>query len=337
MHVLSEVRRAPGAGELRPGIFSDYSQGMNVLGVQQVRRFNRTFTESIGALEDRFLGRARPLGEARLLWEIGPDGAEIRMLRSRLGLDSGYVSRLLRSLQRQRLAGVRVDPADHRVRRAHLTKAGLEERAELDRRSDDLALRILEPLSEPQRERLVAAMTEVERLLQASMVHFAVEDPGTPDARWCFEQYFAELDARFDLGFDPARSLPADAHELVPPAGVLLVARLRERPVGCGALKFHGRGPAELKRMWIAPSARGLGAGRRLLQELERYAREGGVRVLRLETNRALTEAIALYRRAGYLEVEAFNNEPYAHHWFEKHLTGGRGKRLTRPLRTVGG
>ena len=72
--------------------------------------------------------------------------------------------------------------------------------------------------------------------------------------------------------------------------------------------------------MWVAPTARGLGLGRRLLVELERAAADHGVRTLRLETNQNLTEAIALYRSAGYVEVERFNDEPYAHHWFEKRL-----------------
>src|SRR6185436_2756494 len=158
-------------------------------------------------------------------------------------------------LEQQGLVVVRVSSDDRRVRRAHLTEAGLAERDELDRRSDALALRILEPLSERQRATLVAAMGEVERLLQASMVRFDVEDPATPDARWCLEQYFAELDARFDAGFDPAFSISAGARELTPPAGALLIARLRDRPVGCGALKFHGDAPAELKRMWVSPAA----------------------------------------------------------------------------------
>jgi GNAT superfamily N-acetyltransferase/DNA-binding MarR family transcriptional regulator len=294
---------------------------MDPLAIQQVRRFNRACTEGIGALDDRFLGRPRPMGEARLLWEIGPDGAEVRALRTRLGLDSGYLSRLLQSLQRQRLARVTVDAGDRRVRRASLTKAGLAERAELDRRSDGVAVRMLEPLSDRQRAALVSAMTEVEHLLQASMVRFAVEDPTSDDARWCVQRYFEELNARFDAGFDPRRSISADAHELVPPAGALFVARLRGRPIGCGAIKRHRRAPAELKRMWIAPEARGLGVGRRLLQELEGHARDAGISIVRLETNRALTEAIALYRRAGYREVAAFNDEPYAHHWFEKRLT----------------
>jgi ribosomal protein S18 acetylase RimI-like enzyme len=134
-------------------------------------------------------------------------------------------------------------------------------------------------------------------------------------------QYFAELTDRFESGFDPALSIRADAADLTPPSGLLLVARRREGPLGCGALKFHAHAPAELKRMWVSPEARGLGLGRRLLGHLEQSAREAGATAVRLETNGALTEAIALYRQAGYAEVAAFNDEPYAHHWFEKRLT----------------
>ena len=289
--------------------------------VEQIRSFNRTLTERVGALDSRFLGRDRPIGEARILWEIGVEGVEIRDLRGRLGLDSGYVSRVLRSLERQGFAVTEVSPDDRRVRRVRLTEAGLAERAELDRRSDDLAMSFLEPLTDSQRAKLVVAMEEVERLLSASIVSIAVEAPTTPDARWCIEQYFAELNARFEAGFDPSLSISADAHELTPPAGALMIARLHQKPIGCGALKFHADTPAELKRMWVAPSARGLGVGRRLLHELEQQARASGVDVIRLETNRALSEAIELYRRNGYHEVEAFNDEPYAHYWFEKHLS----------------
>jgi DNA-binding MarR family transcriptional regulator/ribosomal protein S18 acetylase RimI-like enzyme len=293
---------------------------MEALGVPQVRNFNRTVTEAIGALDDRFLGRPRPLGEARLLWEIGSDGAEVQSLGRRLGLDSDYVGRVLRSLDQQGLVLIRINADDRGVSSVYLTDAGLAERAELDRRSDALALRILKPLSERQRATLVAAMTEVGRLVQASMVRIAIEDPATPDAKWCFERYFAELNERFETGFNPALSIPADAQELTRPAGILLIARLGGRPVGCGALKLHGDAAAELKRMWIAPDARGLGLGRRLLGELERLAREARAAVIRLETNQALREAISLYRRSGYVEVDAFNDEPYAHHWFEKRL-----------------
>jgi DNA-binding MarR family transcriptional regulator/GNAT superfamily N-acetyltransferase len=294
---------------------------MVVEDVQVVRRFNREVAARIGALTDHFLGRSRPMGEARILWEIGPEGTEVRALRARLALDSGYLSRVLRSLERQSLVTVGASPDDRRVRRVQLSQAGLAERGELDRRSDEVAANILEPLSASQRERLIAAMAEVERLLRASTVHLAIEDPGSPDAKWCFEQYFSELDARFEHGFDQALSISADATELTRPAGALLIARDRGTPVGCGALKLHPGAPTELKRMWVAPEARGMGLGRRLLRELERLARDEAVEVLRLETNDALTEAIALYRASGYQEVEAFNAEPYAHHWFEKRLT----------------
>ena len=293
---------------------------MDAHSVQRVRSFNRTVAERIGALDDRFLGRARPMGESRMLWEIGADGIDLRTLRARLALDSGYLSRLVRSLEQQGLVTVVPNPDDRRVRRVHLTRDGHAERAELDRRSDEVAQRVLEPLSDRQRARLLTAMHEVELLLGASMVRVAVEDPTTADARWCIAQYFAELNSRFAAGFDPALSISADAHELTPPAGALLLARLRGQPVGCGGLKLRPDAVAEVKRMWVAPEARGLGLGRRLLHELEQHARATGIAMLRLETNRALLEAIALYRSDGYREVAAFNTEPYAHHWFEKRL-----------------
>ena len=146
-------------------------------------------------------------------------------------------------------------------------------------------------------------MAEVERLLVASAVQVTECDPRHPDARACLRAYFSELSRRFDGGFDPARSISADDEELTPPAGLLLVATLHGEPVGCGALKFHGDGPIEIKRMWVSPAVRGLGLGRRLLAELEARAAARGVGTLRLETNRALDEAIGLYRDSGYREV----------------------------------
>jgi DNA-binding MarR family transcriptional regulator/GNAT superfamily N-acetyltransferase len=291
--------------------------------VERVRRFNRTVTQRVGALEESFLSRDRPLGQARLLWEIGPHGCEVRSLRSRLDLDSGYLSRLLRSLEADGLVTVDPDHTDGRVRTARLTAAGRAERSELDHRSDELAESVLGPLTERQRGRLVEAMGEVERLLVASMVRVEVTDPAQPGARACLRAYFAELSDRFDAGFDPGRSISASEAELRPPAGLMLVATLHGDPVGCGALKFHPGAAAELKRMWVSAEVRGLGLGRRLLAELEALASAHGAAAVRLETNRSLAEAIALYRSAGYREVAAFNDEPYAQHWFEKPLTLG--------------
>jgi DNA-binding MarR family transcriptional regulator/GNAT superfamily N-acetyltransferase len=292
--------------------------------VAQVRRFNRIVTQRVGALDDRFLARDRPLGEARVLWEIGTDGCDVRALRSRLDLDSGYLSRLLRSLEAAGLITVQQGESDRRVRTARLTSAGLAERAVLDDRSVALAQSFLEPLTEAQRNRLVSAMRDVERLLTAAMVEIRPMDPLHPQARYCLGEYFTELDRRFESGFDPSVSISADVDELRPPAGFLLIATLRSDPIGCGALKFHDGEPTEIKRMWVAESARGLGIGRRILAELEAEASRNGSRIVRLETNRSLTEAIAMYRSAGYVEVEAFNDEPYAHHWFEKRFTTRR-------------
>jgi DNA-binding MarR family transcriptional regulator/GNAT superfamily N-acetyltransferase len=292
--------------------------------VRQVRRFNRLVAERLGALSDRYLARDRPLGASRVLWEVGERGADVRELRGRLGLDSGYLSRLLRSLEHAGLLAVRSNPVDRRVRLARLTARGRREWRLLDRRSDELAASMVAPLSGTQRSRLVSAMAEVERLLTASAVDVRDVDAGGPDARRCLHEYFSELDRRMSTGYDPERALPASAEEMTPPAGLFLVAYLREAPIGCGGLKQSGRGAAEIKRMWVSPGARGLGLGRRLLTELERRARELGAARVRLDTNVALEEALTLYRSNGYAEVPAFNAEPYATHWFEKSLAPDR-------------
>ncbi|ONK14782.1 helix-turn-helix domain-containing GNAT family N-acetyltransferase [Streptomyces sp. MP131-18] len=293
---------------------------MDAAQIDQLRRFNRAVTARVGVLHDRYLGRDRPVGEARLLWEIGEEGRDVRQLRERLGLDSGYVSRLLRALETGGLVTVETRPGDRRVRTVRLTEAGRAERAALDGRSDDLARSLLGPLNADQRARLVAAMAEVEHLLTAATVVLEPTDPDHPDARHCLRSYFAEMQACFDTGFDPGHSLLPDAGALRPPHGLFLVARLHGEPVGCAGLKLPPDAPAEIKRMWVAPRARGLGLGRRFLAELETRAARAGHTVLRLDTNKALTAAIGLYHSAGFREVPAFNDEPYAHHWFEKHV-----------------
>jgi DNA-binding MarR family transcriptional regulator/GNAT superfamily N-acetyltransferase len=297
---------------------------MDAALIGQVRRFNRTVTQRVGVLNDHYLGRDRPLGESRVLWEIGDEGRDIRSLRTALDLDSGYVSRIVGSLERAGLVTLEATPADRRVRFVRLTAAGARERALLDRKSDELAASFLAPLNDRQRSRLTSAMADVERLLTAGLVETAVVPPTHPHAAYALNEYFAELDRRFDIGFDPAASLLPSAEVLVPPRGLMLVATLRSEPVGCGALKLNGAAPAEIKRMWVAPEARGLGVGRRLLTELEAHAREAGASVVRLETNKALVEAISLYRSSGYAEVPAFNDEVYGDHWFEKDLTPPR-------------
>jgi GNAT superfamily N-acetyltransferase len=151
-------------------------------------------------------------------------------------------------------------------------------------------------------------------------VTIAVVDPAHPDAQRCLRAYEAELDERFDAGFAVDAALPLPADELRAPGGCFLVAYRDDEPIGCGGLKLHGAGPAEIKRVWVDPRGRGLGLARRLMAELEDRARSGGATAVQLDTNRTLTEAIAMYRKLGYVEIDAFNQEPYAHHWFRKDL-----------------
>jgi DNA-binding MarR family transcriptional regulator/GNAT superfamily N-acetyltransferase len=288
--------------------------------LQSVRRFNRLVTQRVGALEVDYLRRGRPLAEARLIFEISADGADVRALRSRLGLDSGYLSRLLQSLKAQGLIAVTKGDDDGRRRNVSLTRKGSAEHAAYDRLSDNLAESMLDPLDASERNRLLAAMGEVERLIRAASVEVAAEPPDTADARLCLSTYFRELAGRFESGFDAGADDSAHVEDMTPPTGVFVIARLDGDAVGCGGFKRVDKATGEIKRVWTAPSARGIGIARRMLRTLEAAAREKGLKTLRLDTNRALTEAHALYRSEGYREVARFNDNPYAHHWFEKRL-----------------
>ncbi len=288
--------------------------------VDQVRSFNRAVTQRIGALDERYLGRNRPLGQDRVMWEIGAEGCEVRTLRARLGLDAGHTSRLLRALEFSGLITTEPSPADGRVRIARLTSAGQAERALLARRSDALANSILAPLDPRQRQDLLTAMGTVRRLLSTAEIEIQRVDPAGADAQRCIGAYFAELGRRSNGAYDPSAGVSAQPDELTPPAGLFLVSYLHDEAVGCGGVKHHPGEPSEIKRMWVAEGARGLGIARRMLAELEAEARRSGAETVRLDTNSALVEAIAMYRKSGYVEVAPFNDEPFAHHWFEKPL-----------------
>lgn len=168
-------------------------------------------------------------------------------------------------------------------------------------------------------------MDEVIPLLTASEVELRPEPAATPLARKYLEHFERELGERFEGGFELVRATSASAEELTPPRGACFVAVLDDQPVGCIALKVDAGGKTgEVKRMCVAPTARRLGLGRRLLERLEAHARDRGVRRLRLQTNRALLEARALYRVCGWAEIPVYDDEPYADFAFEKRLGGGR-------------
>jgi DNA-binding MarR family transcriptional regulator len=287
-----------------------------VVGEQEialVRSFNRLVTQQAGALQDRYMGH-RPLGELRVLFEIGAHDATPRDVRTRLGLDSGYVARMIRALERDGLVTAEIDARDRRTKRLRVTAAGRAEMGEMNRLSDELAAGTLAALTDEQQERLLRAQAEVRRLLAIAMVTIEPEDQSSADARWCLDHYFDELDERFEETFDPARTLPTGRLD------AFLVARFGGQPAGCGGLKTVADGVGEIVRMWIDRPHRGLGIGARMLAELEAAAAARGHRAVRLYTNRALAEAQAMYKGHGYVEIARYNDDPYGNHFFEKRL-----------------
>lgn len=290
--------------------------------VDVLRRFNRSYTQRIGVLDDSYLHTGRPLGPSRLLFEIDADGSSVLDLRRRLGLDSGYVSRLLRQLEDEGLVGVAPDPADGRQRIVRLTNRGRAERRKLDTRSEQIAERLVAPLTKRQQAELAAALAAADRLLRAATVEFDVVDARSVDARRTMGEYFAELDVRFPTGFDAdaARDEDDEAAALAPPGGAFVVIRTDLDAIGCGGLQQFDDSTGEIKRMWIDPEWRGLGLGRRLVDHLEQLAAGLGYRRVVLDTNDSLEEAIAMYGAMGYDPTERYNDNPYAQRWFVKQL-----------------
>lgn len=286
--------------------------------VRQLRQFNRSYTSRIGLLSDRFLGRDRPLGPSRMLWEIGPGGIGVAELRDRLGLDSGYGSRLLRSLETDGLVVTEPDPADGRRRTTHLTAKGQREWAEIDRLSDEHAHGLVAPLGPAQQRELEMLLERAERLIRASAVTFDVVDPSSDEAIASMTSYFEELADRFPDGFDPGDTLVSDAPGMRQPDGAFVIAHAGGDVVACGGVHVLSDGIAEIKRMWVEPAWRGVGVGKRLLATLEADALELGNGTIRLDTNSVLTTAIGMYRSAGYDEIDRYNDNPFARHWFEK-------------------
>ncbi|SDF53416.1 DNA-binding transcriptional regulator, MarR family [Bradyrhizobium brasilense] len=286
--------------------------------VSRVRRFNRAVTSAVGALDTSFLGRGRPLGAARVLNAIGHGRADVGEIRDYLGLDSGLMSRLLRCLEDEGLIETTAHGDDARRRIARLTAAGKREFSAYEAISNRQAKDFLAHHS--QREALLAAMDLIASALGRDGTALDEMDPRSDAARYCLGEYYAELARRFERGFDVRLSRDPEAKDMVRPRGSFIVAMSDGLPIGCVGLKGTSSEFAEIKRLWVAPGARGLGLGRRLMDAAEQAARELGIAVLRLDTNSALPEAGQLYRRTGWTEIPRFNDDPYPDLFFEKHL-----------------
>jgi ribosomal protein S18 acetylase RimI-like enzyme len=142
-----------------------------------------------------------------------------------------------------------------------------------------------------------------------------------PEVMALYEPFILEADGpladEIDIGAEVAKGPPAD---LVPPLGGMLLARVDDEPAAIGGVRHLDTEVAEIKSMYVSPAHRGLGLGRRILDELHRVAAESGCRAVRLDTSDYLTAAIGLYRAAGYREVPDYNQNPKADTWFERDL-----------------
>lgn len=290
---------------------------MRPTDISRIRRFHRTVTRESGVLDQSFLGRGRPLGAARVLNAIGRGISEVGAIRDYLGLDSGQMSRLLRGLEDEGLLVTRPDPADARRRVAELTARGQTEFDAYETLSNTRAQRLL--TNHPNATALLDAMDLIASALGQHAITFEEVDPRDDTAVWCLENYYGELAQRLRTGFEVHLSKDPEATTMIRPQGTFYVALSDGLPIGCCGLKGHGDW-GEVKRLWVAPSARGLKLATRFMERIEATARDLGHTVLRLDTNSQLPEAVALYHRLGWTEIDRFNDDPYPDVFFEKHL-----------------
>ncbi|GGE50014.1 bifunctional helix-turn-helix transcriptional regulator/GNAT family N-acetyltransferase [Actibacterium pelagium] len=290
---------------------------MSLDPIARIRRFNRAVTSEAGALDLSFLGRGRPLGVARVLHGVGHFGQDVSTIREALNLDKAVMSRILKQLEEEGLLTLAPDPNDGRKRLVHLTEAGEAERAAYDSLSNDHAAKTLSRHANP--TALLDAMDLVACALGRDRIEIAPGDPLSDTAAYCHDQYFAELKSRFTKAFEIGAGPAADADRVSPPHGAFLVASFDGLPIGCVSVRSND-GFGEIKRLWVSPSARGLGLARRLMDAAEDEARALGYTLLRLDTNSVLPEAIALYRKTGWTEIDRYNDDPNPDHFFEKQL-----------------
>jgi GNAT superfamily N-acetyltransferase len=287
--------------------------------IARLRRFNRVVTREIGALDTSYLGRGRPLSTARILHMVRPEGTDISEIRQKLGFDSGLFSRLLRGLEDEGLLYLTTDRTDRRRRIAMLTEAGLAEWHIYDQLGHAKAQSVFDRAGSRQ-QALIDAMDLIATVMLRDEVAIRDADPDDPAALACLGAYYQMLRDRFAAFTPDMLPLPLpDAPAYRPPAGAFLIAWSDDLPIGCVSLRPLSPGVAEVKRLWIDPIARGQGLARRLMREIETRARGMGLSRLQLDTNSALTAAVALYRREGWIDIPAYTTPP-ADIWMAKPL-----------------
>jgi DNA-binding MarR family transcriptional regulator/N-acetylglutamate synthase-like GNAT family acetyltransferase len=293
--------------------------------IEAVRRFNRFFTRRIGVLREGLLHTPYTLTEARILFEIAHrDEPTATELSRELGLDAGYLSRMLARLERRGLIEKVRSKSDARRRLLSLTPAGTEAFSLLDVRSREEVAEMLEGLSEEEQRRLLEAMRTIESVLERGLKYsepffLRTHEPG--DMGWVvhrhgvlyareygwderFEALVAKIAADFIDDYDPARER-------------CWIAEMNGETVGCVFVVKAGDTIAKLRLLLVEPEARGLGLGARLVEECIRFARRCGYRTLTLWTNSVLEAARHIYEEKGFVLVEEKE-----HRSFGKDLVG---------------
>jgi DNA-binding MarR family transcriptional regulator/GNAT superfamily N-acetyltransferase len=290
-----------------------------------VRGFSRFYTRLVGLLNEGILKSEYSLTEVRILYELAHrDGLSASDLVRELGLDAGYLSRVLKRFEAGGLLARSPAPQDARQATLALTPAGRRAFRPLDRASRDEIAQMLQALTAPERDRLVQSMLVIERLLgdrAEPAVPYMLRPLQSGDIGWIthrqgvlynqeygwdetFEALVAQILAKFVEEFDPRRERA-------------WVAEREGEVVGSVFVVKESDTVAKLRLLYVEPSARGLGIGRRLVDECIAYARAKGYRRMVLWTNDVLASARRIYQAAGFQLVEQEN-----HHSFGKDLVG---------------
>lgn len=280
-----------------------------------VRRFNRFYTQQIGVLQEHLLQSEYSLTELRILYELASRGDLTSAdLRQMLSLDAGYMSRLISGFEKKGLIQKVPSPTDARAALLHLTELGREILVPLEQASREQVVAMLQRLTEPQQQQLLGAMTLIQTLLQNNPdLTYVLRDPQPGDMGtvmqqqaalysreygWNseFEALVAEVIAKYLRDFDPACERCWIAEKDGKVIGSVFVVRQDETT-------------AKLRMLYVDASARGLGIGRRLVDECLRFARQIGYTRMTLWTTSNLTAARQIYQKAGFelVEEEAVN------------------------------
>jgi DNA-binding MarR family transcriptional regulator/GNAT superfamily N-acetyltransferase len=290
--------------------------------VEVVRRFNRFYTRQIGVLHEHLLDSDFSLTEVRILYELAHrEALTTSQLCRELGLDSGYLSRVISGFEKKGLVAKSRSPQDARATQLQLTEHGRTVFSPLEEASRHKVGAMLAQLSEPEQQQLVDAMGQVESLLGERTPNYLLRDPQPGDMGWLvyrqsilyaqeygwnneYEALASEIVARFMREFDPRSER-------------CWIAEKDGKGVGSVFVVRHDEHTAKLRLLYVDPSARGLGIGRRLVEECLRFARLAGYKKMILWTNSVLTDARRIYEQAGFQLVEEA-----PHHSFGKDLIG---------------